>query len=179
MVEQMFWGRTKIENATAFYYYTKGSRVQQIIYHLKYKNQKEIGYELGKEFAYSLKGTPYEQTDLIAAVPLHIVKYKKRGYNQSYWIAKGLAEILKKPVEVNNITRKIDSFTQTHKSRYERWENLSDGFFVRNVEPFRNKHILLIDDVITTGATLEACVNTLLSIPGTRISIAVLAIATN
>lgn len=177
-VEQLFWGRTKIEHATAFYTYKKGSKYQHLVHYIKYKGMKELGYETGRRFGASLADSLHFQlVDIIVPVPLHVSKQKKRGYNQSEWIARGMSETMQRTLGLNNLVRHIPTSTQTRKNRFERWENVENIFGVTNPEEFRNKHILLIDDVVTTGSTLEACANELLKIDGTKVSIATLGFA--
>lgn len=170
-VEQIFWGRVPIEQATSYFYYSKGSRYQRLIHDMKYRGKKWIGYELGKRMGTDLFRTPYAEAHKIVPVPLHPKKLRKRGYNQSSWIAKGLSERLDIPVEHNNLYRKVNTRSQTKKSRFDRWQNVKNVFGIREPDAFSGKHILLIDDIVTTGATLEACANRLDEIPGCRISI--------
>lgn len=176
-VARIFWGRIFLENASSFLHFNKGSRLQRIIHHLKYKNQHEIGIELGRMYGFELKETPYLDIDLIVPVPLHPKKLKSRGYNQSELISKGLSEILDKPVITDSVSRIVEKESQTHKSRYERWENVQSIFAVTKPEMLENKHILLVDDVLTTGATIEACASAILEISGTRVSVATIAYA--
>jgi len=176
-VAKLFWGRTNIQNATSFFYFNKGSNYQKLIHKLKYKAKTEIGFEMGKIFGTELKSSKFNEIDIIVPVPLHKIKFRKRGFNQCDFIARGISEILKKPVDYKCCYRKIFTDSQTKKSRYERWENVDDIFDVNNPEIFTGKHILLVDDVVTTGSTLEACANALLKINDTRISVATLAIA--
>ncbi|HYQ59030.1 MAG TPA: phosphoribosyltransferase family protein, partial [Draconibacterium sp.] len=110
-------------------------------------------------------------------VPLHRRKEKKRGFNQSEWIARGIAEVLKKPVDNETLYRRVFTSTQTKRNRFERWQNVENVFGLNNSKILENKHILLVDDVVTTGATLEACALHLLKLPGTKVSIATLAFA--
>lgn len=176
--EKKFWGKVKIEHATAFYSFQKGSSVQKLLHELKYKGKKEIGEVLGKHMAIDLmQCDKYEDIDLIVPVPLHKNRYNKRGYNQSEWIAKGLSAIMEKPIETESLVRLIENTTQTKKAVYERWENTQGIFEVSNSSAFENKHILLVDDVLTTGATLEACVEALLKTSGIKVSIVTLAVA--
>ncbi len=177
-VAQLFWGRTEISNATAFFKYRKGSNYQHLIYFTKYKGLKDLGFEVGRKFGLVLsESKEYSSVDLIIPVPLHPKKQKQRGYNQSEWIAKGVAEAMKKKLSVNMLKRKIFSSTQTRKNRFERWQNVEGIFEVSISDAIRGKHILLIDDVITTGSTLEACAYQLLKLPETKVSIATLAFA--
>jgi ComF family protein len=177
-VAQLFWGRVKIENATAFFAYNKGSNYQHLIHDIKYKGLKELGFETGKRFGNSLyESAEYQLVDIVVPVPLHPKKQKQRGYNQSDWIAAGIAESLHKPVSIENLKRRIHTSTQTRKNRYERWENVENIFEITEVNEFIGKHILLVDDVVTTGSTLESCAFQILQIPDTKVSIATLAFA--
>ncbi len=177
-VEQLFWGRTSIEFATAFFTYKKGSKYQQLVHFIKYKGMKELGFETGRRFGFSLtEADHFKSVDIIVPVPLHPLKQKKRGFNQSEWIAKGISDAMKKPLIVNNLKRNIHTSTQTRKNRFERWENVENIFDVTVPDKFNNKHILLVDDVVTTGSTLEACANQLLKIDSAKVSIATLGFA--
>jgi ComF family protein len=177
-VEKLFWGKVEIENACSFLFFEKGSSVQKLLHQIKYKGEKELGEELGKHFGNTLlESNKYSNIDLIVPVPLHKKRYNKRGYNQSEWIAKGLAEKLKCPIEINGIVRRVENETQTKKGVYERWENTQDIFSVTDSETFVGKHILIVDDVLTTGATIESCAECFSEIEGTKISIATLAVA--
>ncbi len=177
-VEQLFWGRIKIEHATAFFAFKKGSNYQHLIHYIKYKGLKELGFETGQRFGFALmESAGFNSVDLIIPVPLHPKKQKARGYNQSEWIASGISESMKKPVSVNNLQRNLHTSTQTRKNRYERWENVENIFEVLRPSEFANKHILLVDDVLTTGSTLESCAIPLLQIEGVKVSIATLAFA--
>lgn len=161
-VNKVFWGRVQIEMATSFYLFSKKSKVQKLLHHLKYKGGKEVGSVVGKLFGYDLKESEYfKGIDFIVPVPLHKNKLKKRGYNQSEWIAKGISEAMDIPVNVDTLFRKEDSQTQTKKGRYKRWENVSEIFGILNNE-LTNKNVLLVDDVVTTGATIEACAQVLI-----------------
>ena len=173
----MFWGRIPVNQVSSFIYFAKGSRYQHILHELKYNGQKRIGIEMGRMFGNELKNTPFSGVDLIHPVPLHPKKQKKRGYNQSELIASGMAEILHLPVATTFISRKDDTLSQTRKSRYERWENVQHIFRCENPDAIRNKHILLVDDVITTGATIEACASCILGCEGVTVSVASLAYA--
>lgn len=177
-VEQLFWGRVTIEKATSYFIFKKGSRYQRLLHELKYKGCREIGVEMGKRFAAELQQISYfDEIDCIVPVPLHPKKEKKRGYNQSAVIAEGLSFILKKEIDTKNLFRKHHGESQTRKGRYERWENVNEIFDLIDKEAFANKHILLIDDVVTTGSTLEACALAVLKSENTKVSIATLAFA--
>ena len=177
MVSQLFWGRVQIENATAYFFFRKGSRFQKILHKIKYQNKKSLGIELGRWFGHELVTTDFNTIDFIIPVPLHPKKYQKRGYNQSELIASGISETLGKPLDNKIVKRIIANPTQTHKGRYERWTNVDGIFELTNPGAASNKHILVVDDVVTTGSTLEACVTAILKAPGAKVSVAVLAIA--
>ena len=174
----LFAGRVPIFRATAFYSFHKGGIVQHLIHQLKYKGKMEIGSYLGFLFGLALlESEDFQSIDLILPVPLHPHKKQKRGYNQSEIICNGIVEGMKKQHNYNLLVRTVDTQTQTQKSRYNRWENVSQIFKVIQPEILTGKHILLVDDVVTTGATLEAAAQTLLEIPNTKVSIACLAYA--
>ncbi len=176
-VEELFWGRIKIEHATALYFFQKGSRFQKIIHKLKYEGIKEIGQEMGAHLGSQLmEAAWWDEIDILIPVPLHPRRQKERGYNQSYWIAKGISDVTEKPISASNLYRSVYTSTQTRKSRYDRWENVEKIFRLKQARKIKNKHILLIDDVITTGSTLEACA-TVLSRANAKVSVATLAIA--
>lgn len=176
-VEQIFWGRIPVRYAASMFYYTKGSRYQKLIHVMKYQGKKEIGYELGKIYGQDLMQSPFFDIDLIVPVPLHPRKKRKRGYNQSEWIGMGLGEVLQKPLIANNLYRAVNTNTQTQKNRFERWKNVENVFRLKSVDSIRNRHILLVDDVITTGATLESCVHVLSKCSNTSVSIVTLGYA--
>lgn len=175
-VAKLFWGRIPLEIAVSVYYYSKESKVQNLIHALKYSGKTKIGeilgVELGKEV---LKHSKYSKIDLIIPIPLFKKKEKVRGYNQSFFIAKGVARILQLPIENNILVKRTSSATQTDKSRYERWNNIHDHFILRNNRHLENAHILLVDDVVTTGSTIEACSNAFKGIKGLKLSVATLA----
>ncbi len=178
-VSQFFWGRVQVEIATSFYHFQKGSKFQKLIHQLKYSGHKEIGFEIGKHFGSELKNVDnFKNIDLIVPVPLHPKRKKKRGYNQSDWIAFGLSETMGIPVDTKNVYRNIETETQTKKNRIERWKNVDSIFKIKDFSAFENKHILLIDDVITTGATIEACATALLTAENSKISVATMAVVT-
>lgn len=139
---------------------------------------KELGEEIGKHFAIDLLKSPgFNSIDIVCPVPLHPSKEKKRGYNQSWWIASGIAKQMNKELSGNNLFRNTATETQTRKSRFARWQNVEGIFELSDPGAFSGKHILLIDDVVTTGATLEACATAILSVTNAKISIATLATA--
>ena len=177
-IEKRFWGKVPIFRATAFFYFQKGSSFQKLMHALKYKGNKEIGEKIGKYAAIDLlESIDFKSIDVIIPVPLHPSKYKKRGYNQSEWIGKGLSEILEKPQNTTTLIRKRENTTQTKKSVFERFENTEGIFDCSDKTTLIGKHVLLIDDVLTTGSTLEACIQALLQIKGIKVSIFTLAVA--
>lgn len=179
-VSKVFWGRVNINSAAAFLYYRKGSKVQHLIHQLKYSGHKEIGIFLGELYGSDLKEIPeFKGIDKIIPIPLHWKKLKKRGFNQSEYIAIGLSNSMKIEVDTTSIKRTIATSTQTKKSRYKRWENVSDIFEIKNPENLKGKNIMLVDDVITTGSTMEACVACLNSIPEIKVSLVSIAFASN
>ena len=173
---RQLWGRFVFEQAIAFLYFQKGGIVQNLIHQLKYNKRPEVGIKLGELYAYELLRTEgWEKADLIIPVPLHPAKQKKRGYNQSEQISLGMAAVLQLPISTYHLVRAQYTETQTRKSRYARYENLKDIFLVKNNTELIQKHIMLVDDVMTTGATLEACSLELLKIEGLKISICTIA----
>lgn len=175
----LFAGKVQVNAVTAYFYFKKGSTVQKLIHQLKYKGQKEIGiyfgYLLGLDL---LKNKLYDSIDVVIPIPLHPNKKKRRGYNQSEIIAEGVVKAIQKPLDITSLIRFIETDTQTKKAQYNRWENTSDVFRVVNSPAIKGKHILLIDDVITTGSTLEAAIQTILNIENTKVSVTCLACAT-
>ncbi|GMT45204.1 MAG: amidophosphoribosyltransferase [bacterium] len=177
-ITEIFSGRLPLVSATTFLFFSKGGGTQQLIHKLKYKGKKEIGVYLGKLFGDQLNDSElFNTADAIIPVPLHPKKEHKRGYNQSRMIVEGIANSMKIRVFPDVLYRKVHTSSQTKKSRYERWQNVKDIFEVKKGQRLEGKHVLLVDDVITTGATLEACANKLLEIPGIKLSIASLAYA--
>ena len=191
----LFGGKVPVYHAAAFLHYEKGGHVQQLIHSLKYhdsqrtaaqlvhdrnhrQDNREIGFRLGR-----MAGLRYQKAilsdrpDLLLPVPLHPKKRKQRGYNQSEWIARGLNTLLKLPIDTTSLRRTKETETQTHKQTYDRWLNMQNIFSVVDREVLAGKHILLIDDVITTGSTIGACAEALLTIPGVRVSVLAIAMA--
>lgn len=175
-VAQLFYGRIEAEFASAYFGFDKGGIFQQLIHHLKYKDCPEIGVLLGTHAGLGLKSSPHlPQVDYVVPVPLHKKKLRQRGYNQSACIAEGIAYILGAPMDVEVLVRSHYAGSQTKLSREMRWRNVAHNFDVKNGSRFVGKHVLLVDDVLTTGATLEACYTALQAIPNIRISISTLA----
>ena len=177
-VEKTFWGRLQIENAFAYLLLKEGNSVQKLIHQLKYKNRQRLGIHLGEVMAsVILKNRKYLNIDLILPMPLHPRKYRLRGFNQSSCIARGLAKEFKIEVVEDILVRKDYQSSQTKKGRVERWKNVRGSFACSNENKLQGKHVLVVDDVLTTGATLEACINCIKDIKNIKISIACLAYA--
>ncbi len=179
-IAKIFWGRINIHSAGSFYGFNKGGRVQRLIHQLKYKGRKEVGFTVGKLYGYELKKCDnFNTVDTIIPVPLHPKKIKKRGYNQSESFAEGLAASMEVESDFKTLFRAYESETQTKKSRFNRWQNVESIFQLKDWTALEGKHILLVDDVVTTGATLEACAQVLMQIPRIKISVATIAYASN
>jgi ComF family protein len=175
-VEKMFVSRIPVTQATSYLYFSQNSLLQRIVHQLKYKGHKELGLFMGRKMGETLLQTGrFNDIDVLVPMPLFAARERKRGYNQAFILCEGMAEVLKLPVLPNAILRRQSSETQTHKNRIERWQNMQDKFELQQSDALIDKHILLVDDVITTGATLEACGRQLLTAPGTRLSIMTMA----
>jgi ComF family protein len=177
-VSRVFHGRVQVESASSYLLFNKGNKVQRLIHQLKYKGRRDVGIWLGEEYGRVLRNSPFfTGIDLIIPVPLHKKRLMQRGYNQSDQFATGLSKTMQLPVENKLLVRNRATGTQTRKGRYDRWKNVEDLFSVVRPERITGMHILLVDDVITTGATLESCIATLRSAPGVRVSVATIATA--
>ncbi|MDO6760621.1 ComF family protein [Tamlana sp. 2_MG-2023] len=177
-VEKVLYGRTKVENSTALFRFEKKSTVQQLIHNLKYKNHEEIGTLLGNWLGAELKTIEaYQHIDIVIPVPLHKKKLRKRGYNQVAKFGEQLAEALNAEYKDDILLKVSKTKSQVGKKRLARWQNNSEQFTVSHIHTLENKHILLVDDIITTGATLESCATVLNSAKNIKISIATMAIA--
>ncbi len=177
-VEQIFWGRVPIERGAAYFFFLKGSKYQKLIHSLKYHGREDIGLEMGRLFGAELAAEPdFLKPEWIIPVPLHPKKLKNRGYNQSQLIAQGLAEKLPGTLKTEVLKRKVFTQTQTKKGRYERWENVEDVFDVVDPERLEGKHVLLVDDILTTGATIEGCAQVLHKVANVKISVVTLGYA--
>lgn len=177
---QMFYGQMPFHAVTAEFFFSKTGKVQHLIHGLKYHGCRENGIFLGQEIGKSLlEATDYQDINIIIPIPLHPKKEKIRGYNQSHVIAKGIAETMKIPIAENCLVRNVFTVTQTKKSRDERWENVKNIFELKNPEKLIGKHVLLVDDVLTTGATLISAGKALMQIEGIKISVATVACAGN
>ncbi len=172
-LKKLFWGRVEISNIFSLLNYQKGNQTQKLLHLLKYNNKNKLAQYFGEMLGNVI--TNKSIFDLIIPVPLHPKKKRIRGYNQSTIIAKGINQKLNGVINENLLIRNNFNFSQTNFSKYDRWENVSSIFEVVKPKKIKNKHILLVDDVLTTGATIEACVKELLKIEGCKVSIATLA----
>ena len=178
-VEKYFWGRLPLVAAHSEFYFSKESLVQHLIHQLKYKGNTAIGVYLGELTGKTLlNSNRFNTIDALIPLPLFADKERQRGYNQSAMICKGISSLMNIPVITGNITRQRFTETQTRKHRIERWENVAGSFAIKNTTSLKDKHLLLVDDVVTTGATLEACGHVIEQVEGVRLSIVTLAIAT-
>jgi ComF family protein len=174
-VSKLFWGRVELTYGFSTFHFGKRGRLQDIIHNLKYKGITDIGFFLGAEIGKEIKEyIPPNTFSWVVPVPLHPKKLLKRGYNQSTYLAKGITEVTGIPTNEKIVIREVETSSQTRKSKFERWENVENIFKVIDFH-HENKHFLLVDDVVTTGATLESCALELLKIPGSKVSIVVAA----
>jgi len=176
-ISRLFYGRVSLEKATALLFFKKKGKVQHLIHNLKYKNNQEIGTFLGEWIGNEMKESGnYTNIDFIIPVPLHKKRFKSRGYNQLTKFGIAISNILNTTYNTDILLKKSFNKTQTKKGRLDRLRNIDELFYLKNKELFENKHILLLDDIITTGATIEACSLELLKIKNIKISLAVMAI---
>lgn len=174
-LEKDFWGRIHLTAAHSEFYFAKDSLIQRLIHQLKYNGNQDIGIYLGQLMGRSLvNSNRFNNVDLLIPLPLFAYKEKKRGYNQAAVICKGMSQVMNVPVSIGNVVRTRATETQTKKHRIARWENVEGSFLVNEEEKLRGKNVLLVDDVATTGATLEACGNAIIKIMGTNLSVATL-----
>lgn len=173
-----FAGRIKFKHATSFAYFSKDGLLQKLLHEFKYKNNKAAGVFMAQRFAYALQKTDWiKEIDLLVPVPLYRSKLNERGYNQSEIIAKTLSLVLHLEIDNLSLARIANTDSQVRKSRAERAENMTQAFSVVRMDNLKGKHILIIDDVLTTGATIESCAAALQSVEGLKLSIATLGIA--
>jgi ComF family protein len=178
-VEKKFWGRLPLVSATAQFYFTKESLMQHLMHQFKYKGNKELGLQFGRIMGDQLQRSDRFHIDALIPLPLFPVKEKRRGYNQATVLCNDMADNMKIPVLDKVIIRPQHTETQTKKGRIERWKNMEGKFVLTNAKAISNKHVLLIDDVVTTGATLEACGNELLKAENVQLSVATLCVTSS
>lgn len=175
-VEKIFYGRIKINTAMAAYFFSKNSSLQHIIHAFKYENHREACIQMGIWMGILIQhGDRINGIDLLIPIPLHRSREKKRGYNQAALLCEGIHRVTGIPYDVDAVVRLKSTETQTRKSRTARWQNVQSGFVINDPTAIANKNILLVDDVITTGATLEACAEVMLKSNPMSLSIAALA----
>lgn len=177
-VEKIFWGRVPINAAMCEFYFTKASMMQNMIHEFKYKGNHAMGIYLGNMIGKSIVGSNrFKEPSLLIPLPLFVEKEKRRGYNQAKILCDGISQITGTPIMANNVIRIVNTETQTKKKRLQRWKNVDKTFRVSNPDELEGRHVLLVDDVITTGSTLEACASEILKVNNTRVSLAALALA--
>lgn len=175
---KVFSGRVKLQAASSLFYFKKKSRVQNILHQLKYKGHDELGVVLGVMHSEQLKKSEFfKGIDVVIPVPLHPLKLKSRGYNQAEYLAVGYSEGLGVPYYNDILLRVVNTSTQTKKSRYHRYENMKSVFECKNADKIKSKNVLLVDDVITTGSTIESCVSILLEAGCEKVCVVSTAIA--
>lgn len=175
--EKIFWGRIPVESAAAVFFYTQGSVLQTLMQSFKYRSNQTLGMQLGILMGESLLASGRFQAETLIPVPLHPLRQQQRGFNQAAVLCQGIAQVMKLPVAEGLLLRSHATATQTRKGRIGRWANTQGKFQLAKPDALVGKHCLLVDDVITTGATLESCGETLLQVPGMKLSIATLCIA--
>lgn len=177
-VKQVFYGRVELETASSYYYFHKKGSVQKLLHAIKYQGNHELARTIGRWYAQELiANEPVTRSACIVPVPLHQRKLKQRGYNQSEAFARGLSEGLAIPLNTKLLMRREHTASQTRKNRWERWENVDDTFELKTDDSLRHQHLTLVDDVITTGATIEACCLALQQIEGLKINVLSIAFA--
>jgi ComF family protein len=160
-VAKVFFGRVKLDYAGAYLFFRHDSMVQKLLHQIKYRNKKELAVAIGKLYALELLDANFERPDVVVPVPLHPRKERQRGYNQSYHFAMGLSAVFESACRDDVLIRTTNTATQTRRSRWNRWENVATVFDIKNTHEIAGKRVMLVDDVTTTGATLEACVRKL------------------
>lgn len=175
-VERLFYGRVPLHRVASMYLFTKGGKVQKILHEIKYEGNRELALMLGQEYGRQLLTGGFIQEDVLVPVPLHPKKQRQRGFNQSEAFARGIAETASCVLLPDALKRTEFTSTQTRQKKYDRWKNVHDRFALAD-HGISGKNVLLIDDVITTGATIEACCTELIKAKPKRISVVSLAFA--
>lgn len=177
--EQRLWGKVDVYRAFSTYYYRKDESLRELIHHFKYRGNKELAIVLGEEMGRSILSADInKEFDILVPIPIHPKKEKSRGYNQTYYIAQGISNITGMQIRTDILSKITNTDSQTTKSKYERYESIKQAYaLTASKESVKGLRMLIIDDVLTTGSTVEVCSQLLLSIPGTRVGIATLACA--
>lgn len=179
-VEKIFWGRLPLTAATASYYFTKGATLQHLLHQFKYKGQQRLGFYLGQLMGSQLINNPrFQEVTALVPLPLFPKKERQRGYNQAMVLCEGISDVWQRPIIKNAVIRASATESQTRKNRMERWQNMENRFELNDKAALAHQHILLVDDVVTTGATLESCGRAILEAANARLSIATLCISTS
>lgn len=177
-MEQCFLGRIPIVAASAYLFFMAGSPSQSLIHSIKYHHNIRLAHAMGRVMGLDLKkSTRFQQIDVLLPVPLHPLKQMQRGYNQSYELCRGMASVLQLPIANHVVARTTYTTTQTKKNRQERLDNMLDSFTLRHPDRIASKHVLIVDDVMTTGATIEALYLAIRRVKKIKISVATLALA--
>lgn len=177
-VEKLFWGKTPLRAATSLFYFNKGNHVQRLMHELKYRKDEEVGLVMGRMLGVVLQNNQrFGSIDRVVPVPLHPKKLRLRGYNQSELIARGIAEEIGAILDSTTLVRTVNTTTQTRKSRFDRYKNVQQVFGLKDYRPSKPEHILLVDDVVTTGATLSSCAEAYKQVDNTEVSLCVAACA--
>jgi ComF family protein len=176
-VEKIFWGRLPLDAATAQFYFTKESLIQDLMHQFKYRNNKELGLQLGRMMGNGLARSGRFPVNALVPLPLFPSREKRRGYNQATVLCEGISDVLQVPVLTKAVLRPQPTETQTRKTRIERWSNMEGKFTLADPAQLTGKNILLVDDVVTTGATLEACGTEMFKAGNIRLNIATLCFA--
>lgn len=171
-VEQQFKGKVPLVAASALLHFSNGGIVQRVLHRIKYAQDMDAARMLGRLMAEDLKeSVRFADVDAILAIPLHPAKERKRGYNQSQLLVEGMLEVWPKANPKKALVRSSRTATQTKRGRWDRWRNVKDAFELRDMDALTGKHVLLVDDVVTTGATIEGCALALRDVPGVRVSV--------
>lgn len=175
-VKNVLYGRVPLEHATSLLHFSKKGIVQQLLHNLKYRGQEDVGLFLGKWLGQELKNLEaYRNIDLVVPVPIHKAKMRKRGYNQVHKFGEEIAAALQVPFNNKILQKRSSTKTQVFKDRLRRLDTDKSTFRVADENELKGKHLLLVDDIITTGATVEACAQVLLNIEGVSLSLATMA----
>lgn len=180
-VAKIFYGHLPIVNASSFFYFIHNSKYQKFIHSMKYRGSWRYAVEMGEWFGYKLADSHlYMDVDVVVPIPLHFRKQLKRGYNQAEYIAEGISSAMGREMDAGSVYRKVHNPSQTGRRKSERWDNVENIFALRHPERLEGKHILLVDDVLTTGATIISCGDAILQqAPNSKLSVATLAVSNN